>query len=144
MVDALLSDAPRFRAYSAELSRSFVEWRDLAPAFETMAAQSPILSETEPRARELSEMGSAGLEALNFLSANVAPPAGWSEAKLGLLDRAAEPRALVRFTMLPAMRLLITAASQVGELNTTAPDQWKKHVVDSAAAAEKKRPSRTR
>src|SRR5260370_20089194 len=57
MVDRLLSDAPRFKAYNADLARAFAEWRDRGPALETMMVTSPILGEVAPRARELSELG---------------------------------------------------------------------------------------
>jgi hexosaminidase len=142
MVDHLLSDAPRFKAYSADLARDFTEWRDKGPALETMMAASPILAEAQPRARELSELGTAGLEALNYLSSNTAPRPGWAEERLKLMDEAAQPKALVRFTIVPAMRLLIVAASEAGKLATTAPEEWKKEVV--RLAAEKQKPARTR
>src|SRR5262249_41545851 len=103
---------------------------------------SPILGEGEPRARELSELGTAGAEALTCLLTRTAPQPAWVEEKLKLLDEAGQPKALVRFTILPAMRLLIVAAAEVDKLKATAPDQWKKQVVQ--LAAEKQKPARSR
>jgi len=50
------------------------EWRDLRPALEAMIDRSPVLREAEQLPRDLSDIGSAGLEALVYLAADIAPP----------------------------------------------------------------------
>jgi hexosaminidase len=137
MVERLLSDAPQFKAYREPLWRAFSEWRDLRTQFAVIADQSPILKEAEPLARDLAEVGQAGLEALSYLSAGVAPPLDWKDAKLALLDQAAKPKALVRLAMIPALRPLIFAAAELPQLKTTTPAEWKKQVY--ALAAERRR-----
>src|SRR5262249_21025771 len=79
MVDGLLSDAPAFRRNQEEIKAMLAEWRDVRPALVAMIDRSPILREAEQLPRDLAEIGAAGLEALAYLDADVAPPDGWRE-----------------------------------------------------------------
>jgi hexosaminidase len=72
-----------------------------------LLSTSPQLAEALPRAQQLAEMGTMGLEALSYLSSGVQPPPGWKAQKLAILDEAQKPVALTRFTILPAMRALV-------------------------------------
>lgn len=113
-VDALLADAPRYSANRDELEKMFRQWRDLRLTAGPLMQKAPVLREGEARVEELSQMGAAGLEALMYLQSGAQPPAGWKEAKLGLMDEAAKTKALLRFVVLDPMRQLIVAASQTG------------------------------
>jgi hexosaminidase len=134
LVDGLLADAPRFLLLREPLREIFAEWRDIRPAIDVMIERAPILREAEPLARDLSEIGIAGLEALTYLTSHVAPPAGWREAKLALLDQAAKPKAGLEFPMVPAIRELIIAAAEVSQLSTTPPTEWRARIKSLAAA----------
>jgi hexosaminidase len=137
MVDDVLRDLPVVKNYGADyappLARTFTEWRDLRPAFDIVADQSPIVREASPLAADLSEIGVSGLEALSYLTQRVAPPSGWRESKLSLLERAAKPRAEVEFIMLPAMKKLFIAAAEVEQLKNMTPDEWNKRVSEMSA-----------
>jgi hexosaminidase len=137
MVEGLLSDAPRFGAYRESLERDFTEWRSMRPAMDALMERSPILRETEPLAEDLSDLGGAGLEALAYLSANVAPPPLWKEEKLNLLERAAKPKAAVRIVVIKPLRQLIYAAAENAQLKTLAPEEWKRRVFTLAAEKQK-------
>jgi len=140
LVDGLLSDAPRFRAYHDGLARVLSEWRDIRPSIDVMIDRSAILREAEPLAKDLSEIGAAGLEAISYLSSGVTPTAGWREAKLVLLDQAAKPKAEVELVVIPALKQLVIAAAEMPQLNSTSPAEWRKRV--KALAAEKQPPAR--
>ena len=136
LVDGLLADGPLLRRNRDSLKATLTEWRDARPTLEAMIEKAPILREAEQLPRDLAEIGSAGLEALSYLEADIAPPEGWRQAKLAMLDEAAKPKAEVEFAMLGAVRKLIILAAEMPTLKTIPPSQWKDRV---AALAEEKR-----
>lgn len=127
-VDALLSDAPRFNAYQENLKLTFTGWRDARPALDAVIAQSPVLRDAAPLAQDMADLGTVGLEALSYLSARVAPPSGWREARLATIEQAAKPKAAVEFAVLPSIRKLVVAAAELPELKVATPAEWQKRV----------------
>ena len=114
-VDGLLADAPRFQVNSEKLRQTLVEWRDVRPGLEAMAVESPRLQGIARLGRELSEIAETGLEALSRLKEGKAPPKEWRQEKLALLDRVSKPKPeAVEFAILPGVRKLVTAASEIG------------------------------
>jgi hexosaminidase len=89
------------------LEAIFRSWTADQPERVALMSASPRLKEALPRARQLTEMGAMGLEALGYLSSGVPAPPGWEAAKLKILDEADQPVALTRFTVAQAMRSLI-------------------------------------
>jgi hexosaminidase len=140
-VDALLSDAPRFVAHRADLEATFHAWHDLPRAFVAMAQTSPLLAEAKPRIAELAKLGDIGSEALTFLESVKAPPAGWKEAKLAVLDEATEPKSLLRFVVLSPMRELIIGASEAGSSRSSDAAGWRARVATEASASAPKNES---
>jgi hexosaminidase len=112
-VHALLLDLPRFAVYRASLAERFRAWRDAEPLVAAQAERSPMVAEALPVARDLAELGAAGLEALAYLETGTVAPADWKADRVALLQRAAQPKANVRLMVLPALRDLIGAASNV-------------------------------
>lgn len=133
MILALLSDAPHFEAHSSRIQKTLTEWRDAGTEAAAMIDKAPALHEARPLARDLSEMGTAGLEALAYLSKGVAPSAEWRDAKLALLDEAAKPKAALEFPMITSMRQLIVAAYESPLLNNMTGAKWKERVRELAA-----------
>jgi hypothetical protein len=74
-------------------------------------------------------MSTAGLEALQYLSAQVAPPPLWREEKLALLERVAKTPREVDFAILPSLRRLVFAAAELPQLKTLAAADWKANVM---------------
>jgi hexosaminidase len=89
-----------------ELNDTFHSWTAQPELFELMSG-SPQLAEALPRAQQLTELGTLGVEALSYLSSGVAAPPGWKAQKLAILDDAEKPVALVRFTVLKPLRDLV-------------------------------------
>jgi hexosaminidase len=127
-VDALLSDAPRFEARSQDIEKTLTSWRDAGSQLEALMDGSPSLAEAKPLAGDLSRMGAAGLEALSYLTKGVAPSAAWRDSRLAVLDEAAKPKAALEFPALPSLRELIVAASELPQLKSAAPADWRKRV----------------
>jgi hexosaminidase len=138
MVDGLLSDAPRFQVYRQDLRLTLNSWCEVYPALKALMTKSPALNKNEPLADDLSELGKTGLEALSYLSANIAPPNNWREAKLAVIEQAAKPQDGMEFAVIPSIRLLVFAATELPQLQTTSPAEWKKHTQALAFAAPPK------
>jgi hexosaminidase len=137
LVDGLLSDAPAFRRNQDRIKLTLSEWRDIRPSLDAMIDKSPILREAEQLPRDLSDIGTAGLEALSYLAADVAPPDGWRDAKMAVLDQAAKPKAEVEFATVGPVRKLIILAAEMPGLKSIPQSQWKDRVM--TLTAEKSR-----
>lgn len=137
MVDGLLSDAPRFQLYKESIRMTLTEWRDAGLALDPLIDQSPALHEAKPLAKDLSEIGVAGVEAMSYLSAGVAPTTEWRDARLARLDEAAKPKAALEFAIIPSVRQLVIAAAALPLLKSTTPAEWKRRVTTLASPSTK-------
>ena len=104
---------PRARKHEeAKLVAGFNSWIAIEPAILQMMSASPQLAQAEPRAPQLAELGTTGIEAVWYLSSGLPAAAGWKTEKLALLDTAEKPEALVRFTVIKPLRDLVNAVSE--------------------------------
>ncbi|HEX8919937.1 MAG TPA: family 20 glycosylhydrolase, partial [Pyrinomonadaceae bacterium] len=133
MVDALLMDAPRFESRAQSVQNILAEWQSAGTRLEAMIDKSPALNEARPLAKDLSQMGTAGLEALSFLMRGVQPTAEWRDARLAMLEQAAKPAAALEFPIIPSIRELIIAAYELPQLKTMSPAEWSSHLKKLAA-----------
>jgi hexosaminidase len=106
LMSTYLQDPVNHPEIEAALEQTFRSW-SADPHRMELLSSSPRLGAALPRAQQLAEMGTMGLEALSFLSSGLSAPAGWKAQKLAVLDEAQKPVALTRFTVLPAMRALV-------------------------------------
>jgi hexosaminidase len=136
-IDGLLSDAPRFEAHAEQARDILTRWRNASPELAVLIDKSPALHEARPLAKELSELGTTGLEAISYLARGVAPPAEWREAKLAALENAAKPKAALEFVVIPSLRQLVIAASELPRLAQMTPAEWREHVKTMAAPPAK-------
>jgi hexosaminidase len=137
LVDQLLDDAPKFRAASEELTRTFQQWRDMGPGYAAMVAAAPVLDDGTSRVLQLQKLGSVGLEALQYLQSRKSPGTNWKDAQLALVAQAETPD--LSFLKLPWMRsyrALILAAAGIGELKGNSPQGWKQKIMDEVAQQE--------
>jgi hexosaminidase len=133
LVEGLLSDDPGFRRNQDSLKAMLTEWRNVSPGLEVMIARSPVLHEAEQLPRDLSDMGTAGIEALAYFASQTTPPAGWREAKMAILERASKPKAEVEFPIISSLKRLIILAAEMPELKKIPHSQWKNHVLKLAS-----------
>jgi hexosaminidase len=95
----------------AQLAALFEEWVDAAPKLQPLMA-APLLVDAAPRAQQLGELGSIGLEALGYLDKKQNAPTGWKQSKLTLLEAAKQPIGMVRFTVLDSLEELVKAVPE--------------------------------
>ena len=136
-VDGLLSDAPRFETHSQQVRITLTQWRNAGPELEAMIDRSPALHEAKPLAKELSEMGTIGLEALSYISRGTPPAPDWHNARLAVLDQAAKPKGGLEFPIIPSVRQLVIAATELHRLKHMTPAAWKAQVKTLAATPPK-------
>jgi hexosaminidase len=127
-VEALLADAPRFDAHAMQLRSTLTQWRNAGPELEALIDGSPALHEARPLAKDLTELGTTGLEALSYISRGVAPPATWRDARLAALEQTAKPKAALEFPVVPAVRQLVIAAAELPRLGQMTAAEWRAHV----------------
>jgi hexosaminidase len=95
----------------AQLAALFEKWVDVAPKLQPLMA-APLLVDAAPRAQQLGELGSIGLEALGYLDKKQNAPTGWKQSKLTLLEAAKQPIGMVRFTVLDSLEELVKAVPE--------------------------------
>jgi hexosaminidase len=133
MVDGLLSDAPHLIRNRELIESTLRKWRDAGPTLESMIDRSPVLREAEQLPRDLSAIGTAGLEALAYIVNDSEPPASWRTDKLAMLEQAAKPKAEVEFAVITPMKTLIILAAEFRSLKKVPHSQWRDHVLTLAA-----------
>jgi len=139
LVDALLSDAPKFVAGSDELARNFQQWRDMGPGFAPLVAKAPVLESAGGRVTLLQKLGNGGLEALQYLHSLKSAPADWKAAQLELVKQAEKPDAsLLKLPWLGSYRALVIAAAEASAAQSSNAGEWKQKVIDEAAKDEPK------
>jgi hexosaminidase len=112
LVSAYLQDPATQSQKEAELTAHFKAWIAAEPGILRLMAGSPLLAQAEPRAQQLTVLGTIGLEAVSHLSSGVPAIAGWKAQQLALLDEAEKPQALVRFTVIKPLRDLVSAVPE--------------------------------
>jgi hexosaminidase len=139
LVDQLLSDAPAFSAQQAVLTTRFQQWQTAGQSFAKAEGSAPILSDSEAKMRDLPQLGTAGLQALQYLQTKTAPAPEWKAATLALIDHAEMPDdSILKFPWLASYRALILAAANIEALKAVSPQPWKEQVMREAAGQEPK------
>jgi len=124
LVEHLLSDAPHFMLGRDQLQTRFASWRDEHAGIVRLADAAPALAEVTPLADDLAAMGAIGLDAIACLSRGIVPDAAWRDARIATLTEAGRPKAALEFPFVLAMRELVVAAAEQGQLSTMTPAEW--------------------
>src|SRR5205085_239165 len=111
-VEALINVNHADAALRAELLQQFDKWKRMRSAVTTLADRAPLFRDAEATASDLESLAIAGEDAISYLSTGTSPSAAWVEQQKSLLNRAGEPKGLLRIAVLDAMAKLIGAAAQ--------------------------------
>jgi hexosaminidase len=112
LVRGYLQDPETRAQKEAELTRSFQAWVAAEPGILRLMAGSPALAQEEPRAHQLTQLGTIGLDAVSHLSSGLPAVTGWKVQQLAVLDQAEKQQGLVRFTVIRPLRDLVTAVRE--------------------------------
>jgi hexosaminidase len=110
-VDQFLAGGPAASASRDELRLWLTHWRANDAALEPTLADSFLLQEVVPLSKDLADVSSAGLEALDYLAGSNKPDREWLARQHALLDSAAKPRAELLLMIVPAIGKLVDAAA---------------------------------
>ncbi len=128
MVDQFLDDAPRFELYRADISRTLDDWQASGVSLEPIIDRSLALKEIKPFAKNLSDIGGTGLEAVSYLKLGSLPPPEWRDSRLANLDEAAKPKAALELVVISSVRKLVLAAFETRQLGKLSKAEWRERV----------------
>ena len=94
-------------------------WRDNELQLSAAAQSSSLVQEVMPLSHDLSGLGAAGLEALDYLDRGQKAPQAWKTEQLALAQRAIQPRAQLLMMVAGPVQKLIQAST--GEKPTDLP-----------------------
>jgi hexosaminidase len=94
-------------AVGADLRATFVAWRDNDAKLQPLLQSSFLLKEDAALSTELAQLGSTGLQALDYLEHNQPAPADWKQSQLAILEEAKKPRSQLLLMVAPAVQRLV-------------------------------------
>jgi hexosaminidase len=130
MVDAISPESEEARKFSAAVDRfvasgfqdlaaeSYIrgkvtQWRDNDNALQPLLQNSFLLKEVAPVSQNLAVLGSAGLQALDYIDGRKAASVEWKVQQVAMIQQAARPTADLVLAVAPAVQKLVegTAAA---------------------------------
>jgi len=98
-------------AAEAQIRAWLTCWRDNDAKLHPLLDQSALLQEDIPISQDLSALGAAGLQALDYLDKSQSAPDAWKTQQLVLIDQAKKPRAGLLLMVVAPVGQLIEASS---------------------------------
>jgi hexosaminidase len=106
LVRAFVQGGYKDQAVEAQIRVWLTSWRDNDAKLRPLLEQSGLLQEDVPLSKDLSGIGQAGLESLDYLDKSQTPPDSWRAAQVEVIEEAKKRKA----------DLLLMVAEPVGEL----------------------------
>jgi hexosaminidase len=101
-----------WRANEGAMRKLFRMWSNSASDLVPQMQKYALLQEDIPLAENLAAVGTAGLEALDYLDSGKPAPQAWITEKTAVLDRAWKPQAELLLMVVPSVRKLVEAAAK--------------------------------
>jgi hexosaminidase len=101
-------------ASEAQVRSLLTQWRDNDSRLEPLIQRSFLLKEIAPLSRQLSALGTAGLQSLDYLDKGERPPDEWKVQQKALIDQAKKPDADLLLMIAPSVQKLIEASASGG------------------------------
>jgi len=96
----------------AEIRLMLTRWRNNETEIQASAEQSFLMKEVVPLSQSLSALGTAGLEALDFLDRGNGAPQDWKTKQLAAIEEAKKPtKAQLLIMVAPSVQKLVEAAA---------------------------------
>ncbi|HEY4739728.1 MAG TPA: family 20 glycosylhydrolase [Candidatus Acidoferrales bacterium] len=110
-VDTLVASHFHDRSTEDQIRAQLAMWRDNDARLEPLLQHSFLLQQVEPLSRELSALGAAGLQTLDYIDKGQAAPADWKSQQLALIEQAKKPQADLLLMVAPAIQKLVAASA---------------------------------
>lgn len=95
----------------AEIRALLTRWQNSQTDIQASAEQSFLMKELVPLSQSLSVLGTAGLEALDFLDRGNGAPQDWKTRQLAAIEDAKKPKAQLLIMVAPSVQKLVEAAA---------------------------------
>jgi hexosaminidase len=113
LVQTFVQSGYKDPAAEAQIRTWLTTWRDNDARLHSLLDQTFLLQEDEPLSQDLSALGAAGLQALDYLDKNQTAPDSWKTEQLALIDQAKKPMAdVLLMVAVPVQQLVEASASQ--------------------------------
>ncbi len=96
-----------------QIKQKLILWRDNDTQLEETIKKSPILDEIAPLSKELSDISSIGLQALNYLMNNKSADFDWMKKSLIQLKNADKPMGQVKLKVVLPIKKLVEQAGKI-------------------------------
>jgi len=137
-VDEFLRDAPRL-GKPEDIQVKLRLWMDNHKALRPILEKSPRGTEIVSLSQELSNVAGLGLEAVKFIESKSQPPVSWVENGQHVLDAAQLPRLEVEIAIIPAIRKLLLAATELDKSRSITALEWNS-LLDAKVESAKPKP----
>ena len=102
--------ASKFQDAKAEtyIRGALTAWRDNDAQLQPLLQNSYLLKEVSPVSQNLSALGAAGLQALDYVDKHQGAPETWRAQQIALMQEAAKPTADLILAVAPAIQKLVS------------------------------------
>jgi hexosaminidase len=112
-VQAYIQSGYKDQAAEAQIRTLLTTWRDNDMKLYPLLQQSFLLLEVTPLSQDLSALGAAGLQALDYLDKSEPSSESWRTQQLTLIERSKTPKAnLLLMVVAPVQQLIEASAGQ--------------------------------
>jgi hexosaminidase len=112
-VQAYIQSGYKDQATEIQIRALLTTWRDNDTRLHPLLDESFLLHEVVPLSEDLSALGIAGLQALDYLDKSEPSPQSWHTQQLALVERAKAPKAnLLLMVVAPVQQLIESSAGQ--------------------------------
>ena len=112
LVQTYLQSGAKDQASETQIRAWLALWRDNDAKLHPLLDQSFLLQEDAPLSQELSALGAAGLQALDFFDKSQPAPGAWKTQQLALIEQAKKPAAGLLLMVAAPIQQLIEAGGQ--------------------------------
>jgi len=113
-VQAYLQSGSKDQTAETQIRALLTTWRDNDRKLHPILDESFLLHEVAPLSEDLSALGVAGLQALDYFDKSEPAPESWRKQQLALVDRAKGPKAnLLLMVVAPVEQLIESSAGQI-------------------------------
>ena len=111
LVQTFMQSGGKDQASEAQIRAWLTSWRDNDGKLHPLLDQSFLLQEDEPLSQNLTALGAAGLQALDYLDKSQPAPDSWKTQQLALVDQAKKPQAGLLLMVAAPVQQLIEASA---------------------------------
>ncbi len=117
LVQTYIQSGFKDQAAEAQIRALLTTWRDNDAKLHPLLQQSFLLLEDAPLSVDLSALGAAGLQALDYLEKSQPSPESWRTQQLARIEQAKTPKASLLLMVVAPLQQLIEASANPGRPN---------------------------